>query len=495
MAFWHRWFPRSEVKYNTLDLFRDIYGGRTSSTGVEVSWRRAIEVATVLSCCKVIAEGIAQVPFKLFVDDGQGIRKTASDNPLHWVVYRKPNRWQTSFEFRETIAFHLVLTGNAYVFVGRVGSARTVREMIPLEPHLVRAEKKPDGKVIYTYSPSTGQSVVFAEDAIWHIRGPSWNGWLGMEPVKLAREAIGLSIAAESAHSELHKGGVRTSGAYSFDTPLSPEQYELLSKWLDKYAMGGDRAGKAMILDRGAKWLSQQMTGVDAQHIETRAHQIEEVCRAFRVMPIMVGHSDKAATYASAEQMFIAHVVHTLSPWYERIEQSADANLLTQAETEAGYYFKFLPNGLMRGAAKDRAEFYTRAIGSVNASPGWMTTNEVRALEELPPIDGGDELFKPSPAPQPEPASNGEETMKHMATEFAKALSGIAEGTKALATRETPPPVVRVDVASPSVTVEGAKLDIHNHIPKPSLVKRDGVMDAEGRLIGMIESEIEDSTA
>lgn len=401
MAFWSNWFRR-ERKMTSLDLFREIYGGKSSMAGISVTWSNALEVATVLACCRVIAEGIAQVPWKLYRDDSNSIREPATDNPLYSVIYRKPNRWQTSFEFRETIAFHAVLTGNAYVFKGMVGRARTIRELVPLEPNLVTVKKKND-RLTYVYQPVDGQSVEFDADVIWHIKGPSWNGYLGMDAVKLVKEAIGLAIAAESQHAEMHKSGARISGVYSVDSNLSKEKYDFLAAWLDKYAMGGERSGKPMILDLGAKWYPQSMTGVDAQHLETRKHQIEEICRGFRVMPIMVGFSDKAATYASAEQMFIAHVVHTLSPWYERIEQSADVSLLTDAEREQGYYTKFTPNALMRGAAKDRAEFYTRAIGSVNATPGWMTTNEIRALEELGPVEGGDEIFKPTPPPAAEP--------------------------------------------------------------------------------------------
>lgn len=399
MGFWSRWSTRNQaladVKYGTLDLFREIYGGRAASTGQTVTWSRALEVATVLACCKVIGEGIAQVPWKVFLDDGDDIRNAQAAHPLYRLLYRKPNRWQTSFEFRETVAFHTILTGNAYIFVGRVGIAREIRELVPLEPHYMTVEKTAGNVLHYKFSPPNATPTVFSADTIWHLRGPSWNSWMGLDAVKLAREAIALAMAAESAHGEMHKGGARVAGTYAVDGPLSPDKYNQIAAWLDRYAMGGDRAGKPLILDMGAKWLSQQMTGVDAQHLETRKHQIEEICRAFRVMPIMVGYSDKAATYASAEQMFIAHVVHTLAPWYERIEQSADINLLTDEERARGFYTKFIPNGLMRGAARDRAEFYSRALGA-GGSQGWMTANEVRALEEMKKHPDGDTLPKPS---------------------------------------------------------------------------------------------------
>lgn len=396
MSLWRWLFGPKEQKYDSLDLFRDIYGGRVTRSGLTVNWANALEVTAVLGCLRVIANGIAQVPWKLYDANGA----PATSHPLYRVVYRKPNRWQTSFEFRETIAFHAALMGNAYVFVGRVGSLREVRELVPLEPQHVTVERRSDGELKYVYRPVSGQSVEFSADSIWHIRGTSWNGWLGLQTVTLVREAISLAVAAESAHAEMHRNGARISGLYSVDGSLTKEQYEFLSKWLDAYAMGGERAGKPMLLDRAAKWSAQQMSGVDAQHLETRRHQIEEICRGFGVMPLMIGFSDKTSTYASAEQMFIAHVVHTLSPWYERIEQSADVTLLSDADQIAGYYLKFTPNALMRGAARDRAEFYQRAIGSVNASPGWMTTDEIRALEELPPMGGeAAQLFRPKDQP------------------------------------------------------------------------------------------------
>lgn len=403
MSWWSRLFGPKEQRYSTLDLFREIYGGPPTKTGVSVTWASALEVSTVLACLRVIAEGIAQVPFRLYQSSDNRGGAPATEHPLYNVIYRRPNRWQTSFEFRETLAFHAALVGNAYVFVGRVGSAREVRELVPLEPQFVSVLKKPDGTLSYKYNPVSGQGVEFAADTIWHIKGPSWNGYTGLEAVKLVRESVALAIASEAAHAEMHKGSAKMSGVYSVEGSLSKEKYDFLAAWLDKYAMGGERAGKPMILDLGAKFTTTQMTGVDAQHLETRKHQIEEICRGFRVMPIMVGFAGNAMTYASAEQMFIAHVVHTLSPWYERIEQSADVNLLSDAERVAGYYTKFTPNALMRGAARDRAEFYTRMVGSVNATPGIMTRNEIRALEELPPIEGGDTLFDPTPAAAPAP--------------------------------------------------------------------------------------------
>jgi HK97 family phage portal protein len=379
-----------ERKMSSLDLFKEVYGGRSSRSGATVNAATALEVSTVLACCRVIANGVAQVPFRPYIDDGR-IKKPAVDHALYKLLYRRPNRWQTSFEFRETIMFHVLLGYNAYVFVNRVGIARKIVEMVAIEPGRVEPKLRDDQSLEYHVNNGKGQVQVFGADAIWHIRGPSWNGWLGMDGLKLAREAIGLSITLEQGQAEFQKNGAQTSGVLSMKQKLSPERFQFLSAWLDKHLPGGERFGKPLIADDEAKWLATSMSAVDQQLVESRKHQIEEICRAFGVMPIMVGHADKTATYASAEQMFLAHVVHTLSPWYKRLEESADIHLLTEEDLEAGYYTKFNPNALMRGAAKDRAEFYAKALGDTQ-KPGWMLRNEVRALEELDPVEGGDKF-------------------------------------------------------------------------------------------------------
>lgn len=402
-----RWLFKDTTISSSLELFKEIYGSKASSSGVTVNVNRALQVATVLACCKVIAEGVSQIPWKVY-QDKNGAKQPAPEHHLYNVIYRNPNRWQTSFEYRETLMFHTILTGNHYSFVNRVGSAREVRELIPFEPNRVAVERLKNDTLKYIVRADDGRTQEFPEETIWHVRGPSWNGWHGMDALMLAREAIGLAITTEQAHSSLHKNGAKVSGLLSLKENIGEDRYRFLAAWVDQHASGGARENKPLVLDGSADWKSMQMTGVDTQHIETREHQIEEICRAFRVMPIMVGHADKTATYASAEQMFLAHVVHTLAPWYQRLEQSADINLLSEEDRTAGYYTKFIPNALMRGAAKDRSEFYAKSLGA-GGSPAWMTPNEVRALEEMNPIAGGDELPKPAKPEPPKPSDDEEE--------------------------------------------------------------------------------------
>ncbi len=390
---------------HSLDLFRLLAGWMGTKSGASVSHQSALEVPAVLSCVRVISEGVAQVPFKVYRQVGDKIMP-AAEHPLYRVLHRKPNGWMTSFELRETMTIHCVMTGDAYAFINRVRGE--VRELIPFPPGAVNCKQKDDYSLEYQITAPSGNTMTVPQEAVWHWRGPSWDAVSGLDVVKMAREAIGLAMSAEESQARMQKNGAAISGTYSVEGTLNAEQYKAMRAWLDKEFDGAANLGKTKLLDRNAKFHPQSMTGIDAQLLETRKHQIEEICRAFRVMPIMAGYSDKAATYASAEQMFLAHVVHTLSPWYERIEQSAECNLLTDNEVAEGYFVKFNAAGLMRGSHKDRSEYFAKALGS-GGSPAWMTPDEVRALEELNPM-GGDAALLPKPTNVPGNAAPKEET-------------------------------------------------------------------------------------
>jgi len=372
------------------------FGWPVSKSGREVSALSALEVSTVMACVRAIAEGVAQVPVYVHSRDARGMRGPRVPHPLLGVL-RKPNDWQDGFQFRETLLVHCALVGNAFVYVSRRTDG-SVLELIPIEPGRVSVTRKLNMDLEYRFTFEDGTSPVLAPENVWHIRGPSWNTWMGLDAVKYAREAIGLAMATEESHASFHRNGIQSSGVLSVDGKLSKEQYDRLKLYFEKELTGAANAGKAIVADQGAKWQPLMMSGVDAQHIETRKHQVLEICRHFRVSPMLVGASD-TPTYASAEQMFIAHVVHCLTPWAERIEQSAARTLLDDSH-ELRHDF----NGLMRGASKDRAEFYTKALGAGGHGAAWMTPNEVRADEGLDPVEGGDEIPRP---PDPSTANAG----------------------------------------------------------------------------------------
>ncbi len=488
MAYFAHAFARKAG--TTLDLFREIYGGRQSKSGRNVSVSTAIEVSTVYACCRVVGEGVAQVPLKLMRETPDGrTRQPARDHRLYNKLAIRPNRWQTSFEFREMLVWHAMLAGNAYSFINRMGGQ--IIELFPFAPGAVEVKHEDNGDLQYVVTADDGSKKPFPAESIWHLRGPSWNSWYGLETLKLARESIGLAMATEESVARLHKNGIRPSGTYSVEGVLPDGKYKELAKWLDERMAGVENDGRPMILDRAAKWSSTQMTGVDAQTIENRRYQIEEICRFARVMPIMVGYSDKTATFASAEQMFIAHVVHTLAPWYERIEQSLNANLLTEREREQGYYFNFVEEGLLRGSLRDTKD---TILGYVNG--GLLTPNEGRAkLDQNPDSDpASDQLRVPAnivgdaskPSDNPDASGDAAKRMaameielKHLADRQPPAINVDARTTVTPAAApvftvhlpEQKAGTVQVDVAAPVIHVQPPEVNVpatvvHVEVPK-----------------------------
>ena len=377
-------------------LLAGVFGGGATKSGASVNSDTALEVSVVLACVRAIAEGVAQVPWHIMQEtekDGRKTRLPIKTHPLYDKLHRKPNRWQTSFAFRETLIFHILVgpRGAAYAFKSRAGSERRVVELVLLDPHRVTETVTTAGDIVYAVRGLNGATREVRAEDIWRIAGPSWTGTQAMPILQMAREAIGLAMATEETQAKLHANGVRTAGTYSVEGSLNSTQYTDLKNWIATEFAGAANAGTPFILDRNAKWNPLTMTGVDAQHLETRRHQVEEVCRSMRVLPVMAMQSDKAATYASAEQMFIAHLVHTLLPWYERIEQSADCDLLTDAEREAGIYTLLEPSGMLRGALRDTAEFLSKL-----SERGILTRNEAREYLDKNPIDGLDQPLTPT---------------------------------------------------------------------------------------------------
>lgn len=382
-----------------------LLGQPSSKAGVSVNIDTALRVSTVLACVRVLAEGVAQLPLKVLRKIGTS-KKDASDLPIYKLLFRRPNEWQTSFEFREMLMFHCVLTHNAYAYIGRGGG--DIQELIPLVPSRVRVVQDVTYGLTYHVSDLEGGVTVLPRESILHLRGPSWNGYLGMDAVRLARESIGLAIATEETHSRLFANSAQPGGVLSIKGELSPESKNRLKARIAEQQEGLHNKFKTLVLDQEATWASMSMTGVDAQHLETRRFQIEEICRTMRVFPQMVMHSDKTSTFASADAFFLAHVLHSLLPWITRWEHTIERDLLADDESLIA---KFNVNGLLRGDAASRGEFYLKALGGARAETAYMTRNEVRDLEDLDPIEGGDTLPIPiAPVPETPAPAGGPDT-------------------------------------------------------------------------------------
>lgn len=375
-----------------------------SRSGVHVTTTTALQVSTVLACVRVIAQGMAQVPLKVHQRTAAGKSVEAVDHPLYWLLHRRPNSWMTAYELRALMTVYRELTGDAVCYKSRSADGRLL-ELLPVPPDSLTIKRNRDLSLTYQISLDDGQILYLGQDDVWHERGLQWRPERGLDMIKVAREAIGLSIATEQSQADLHRNGLRTSGVWTLPEALTDEQHNKLSAWI-RQKLGGDRRFDPLIVDRGATYTPHSMTGVDAQHIETRKHQVEEICRLMGVMPIMIGYADKTATYASAEQMFIAHVVHCLAPRCEAREQSIDVQLLGVPVDTTDYYVKHNLNGLMRGSAKDRGEYYTKMYNI-----GALSPNEIRAYEDMDGYDGGDEHRVPlnmTPAGQSDTAPTDE---------------------------------------------------------------------------------------
>jgi HK97 family phage portal protein len=380
------------IERKTTDMsaltWERLLGAPNSKAGVSVTLESSLKVSTVLACTRVLANGVSQVPLKLYRETEGGAKLPAKDERLYRVLWRRPNDWMTSFEFRQVMMFHAVLTGNAYAYIGRstVYDKPSVEELIPLVGN-VCVKQANDYSLSYEVSDSRGIITRLPRESVFHLRGPSWNGYAGLDALQYAREAIGLAIATEQTHSALHANAARPGGLISIEGKLGADARDRLREQLVDRVEGLANACRTLILDQKARFTPFAMTGVDNQHLETRRHQIEEICRDLGVFPMMVGYSDKTSTFASAESFFLAHVIHSLAPWIENWEQSLARDLFPDDDD---LFAKFSLQGLLRGDAASRAEYY--ASGIVN---GWLTRNDARVLEDMNPLAGLDDPLVP----------------------------------------------------------------------------------------------------
>jgi HK97 family phage portal protein len=394
-----------ERKYDTLDLFREVFGHAPTWAGKSVTLQTAMQISAALACGRVISESIAMLPWKLLRRAGKEIGP-AIDEPIYDLLAIAPNPLQTAFEFQEQIGLHLAFCGNAYVWMPRVRGR--VDALYPFEPAWTTVKYQwPERPSYLVRSPDGTVKMALPADQVWHLRGPSWTSYTGLKFLELARQSLGLSMAIEEGQARLQAEGVRMPGYISVDGTLTEAQYKALRDWLDKEHSGSANAGRAMILDRAAKWVETSMTNEDGQVLEQRKFAVEEVCRFMRVLPIMVGHADKTATYASAEQMFLAHAIYTLGPWARRLELSADRWLLTREQRQAGLYTKLNEKALQRMTATDQMGYLARGVLT-----GIYTRNEARGKLDENPLPGLDEPLAPAntfvgnpPEPQPAPAA------------------------------------------------------------------------------------------
>jgi len=351
-----------------------------TAAGVSVSVEQAMRVAAVYACVKIIAETIAATPLHLYKNRPEGGKDRANTHPLSVIFGGVANDENTTQELLEYILASLLLRGTAYCEIVRVGGR--VVALLPLDASCMTPRRGDDNVLLFDYVVN-GKTTTYRKDQLWRITGLSSDGVTGYSNVTIGREALGVAIAAEKHAAQTYSNGASIPGVYEMDGHLSEEAFNRLKEQLDSRADSLGDMMKPLLLEEGLSYQSVSMSLKDAQFIESRKFQIAEVARIFRVPAHKVGLMD-AATFGNIEHQSLEFVVDTLTPWCVRIEQTIKRDLLTANEKKS-YYAKFNLEGLLRGDTKSRYEAHGSALNN-----GWLNVNEVRALEDKNPIEGGD---------------------------------------------------------------------------------------------------------
>ena len=382
---------RDKPKNSTVGSRYAFYMGGSSS-GKAVTERSAMQMTAVYACVRILSEAIAGLPLHMYRYKEDGSKEKAIDHPLYLLLHDEPNPEMSSFVFRETLMTHLLLWGNAYAQIIRNGKGEIIA-LYPLMPNKMTVSRDDTGRLYYSYQKSqeelpkdNKQTVVLDPADVLHIPGLGFDGLVGYSPIAMAKNAIGLAIATEEYGSKFFANGASPSGVLEHPgTIKDPER--LRESWQNTF--GGSRnSNKIAVLEEGLKFTPISISPNEAQFLETRKFQINEIARIFRVPPHMVGDLEKSS-FSNIEQQSLEFVKYTLDPWVVRWEQALRRILLTREE-KAEYFFKFNVDGLLRGDYQSRMSGY--AVGIQN---GFMSPNDVRELEnmDLIPDELGGNLY------------------------------------------------------------------------------------------------------
>lgn len=360
--------------------------GMRSSTGLHVTAMSAMRLSAVYSCVRVLAETFAVLPFTLYKKRKKGGRDLVTDHWLYRLIAKRPNGWQTPFEWREMMQGHLCLRGNAFNEMV-LNSAGEVTDLLPVNPDRIKAQQLASGDYNYIITDLGGTQRTVSRHTIWHLRGLSSDGIVGMNPIEIAADVLGLGAAAQNYGARFFANDAKPGGwlemAGSFKDNAAKEEFK--TSW--QQAQGGRNRGKTAILQAGMKYHELTLNNSDAQFLESRKFSRSEIASLFRIPPHMIGDLEKA-TFSNIEQQSLDFVIHTMTPWAERWESSIESVLMLTDDADLEVEFDFA--NLLRGDRAARALFLKAAIND-----GWMTRNEARISEGMNPIDGLDEPLRP----------------------------------------------------------------------------------------------------
>ena len=383
--------------FRSRDRPKNLSGGTSffmgsSSSGKVVTERSAMQMTAVYACVRILSEAIAGLPLHLYKYTSDGSKEKATDHPLYQLLHDEPNPEMSSFVFRETLMTHLLLWGNAYAQIIRNGKGDVIA-LYPLMPNRMRVDRDDKGQLYYTYNrvydealKTKSMTVVLKPYDVLHIPGLGFDGLVGYSPIAMAKNAIGLAIATEEYGAKFFANGAAPSGVLEHPSTLkNPEK--LREAWQSQFG-GSQNSNRIAVLEEGLKYTPISISPEQAQFLETRKFQINEIARIFRVPPHMVGDLEKSS-FSNIEQQSLEFVKYTLDPWVVRWEQNLQRILLNPDEKK-DYFFKFNVDGLLRGDYASRMTGYATARQN-----GWMSANDIRELENLDriPAELGGDLY------------------------------------------------------------------------------------------------------
>lgn len=379
--------PSDYLSINTSSFFLGY-----SSSGKKVTEKTAMQMTAVYSCVRVLSESLASLPVHVYKYNGTGGKEKAINHPLYFLLHDEPNPEMTSFVFRETLMTHLLLWGNAYAQIIRNGKGEVVA-MYPLMADRMRVDRDEMGKLYYEYTLSAEDARKYKTTTarlssydVLHIPGLGFDGIVGYSPIAMAKNAIGLAIAAEEYGSKFYANGASPSAILEYPGTLK-DPSKVRESW-NKAFQGSGNSNKVAVLEEGMKYTPISINPSEAQFLETRKFQIDEIARIFRVPNHMIGDLSKSS-FSNIEQQSLEYVVYSLNPWIIRWEQGLSKALFNDGEKK-DYFIKFNVDGLLRGDYQSRMNGY--AIARQN---GWMSTNDIRELEnmDLIPSEKGGDLY------------------------------------------------------------------------------------------------------
>ncbi|WP_290689402.1 MULTISPECIES: phage portal protein [unclassified Haematobacter] len=376
---------RAQTTVATSDPYLAEFLGQGGRFGA-VDPTRASGLPVALRCITLTAELMASVPLFLYRTNDRGGRERANDHPLYGVLHDAPNGVQTAFDFRNTLVVDLLVQGNAYAEITRNGRGQ-VAALRRVDPRAMSVERLANGRLRYRESGAPGK--IFLQDEMLHLR---WrfghDGIMGVSPLQLARDAFGLAMSqADTAGTQAEKG-FRPEGVLAFPQMITGAQRaDLLAGLREKIISDASTSG-ILVLDGGIEWKPMAFSSKDAEFLESRKLSNLDICRVFGVPPSAAGITDNA-TYSNIGEESRALVQRCLAPMAKRIEQAMNMALLTE-ESRKTFFVEHDLAGLLRGDLGARYEAYR-----IGRDGGWLSPNEIRRLENLPEIDGGDEYLSP----------------------------------------------------------------------------------------------------